>query len=136
MPVYTRVIAFPVELTAADDLSADRDAMDHAIAAVQYIETRDVTGSLTVGKLTVTGPAAARADYLVAYGSGPLALAKVDEWRSAGLEVESRDVGGLIVHRPVNPAACGRAAGLAQIDARAADPNNVLWTVDLKGGAA
>jgi hypothetical protein len=103
MPVYTRFIAFPVELTAADDVSADRDAMDHAIAAVQHIEARDVTGSLTVGQVAVTGPARVRADYLVAYGSGPLALAKVQEWRAAGLEVESREARGGWVHRPVAP---------------------------------
>jgi hypothetical protein len=103
MPVFIRYVAFPVELTADDEAAADRDAMDHAIAAAQHIEARDVTRSLTVGLVTVTAPrpARARADYLVAYGTGPLAMAKVDGWRQAGLQVDSRQVDGLWIHRPV-----------------------------------
>jgi hypothetical protein len=112
MPVYTRHITFPIELTAVDAAAADRDAMDHAIAAVQHIEARDVTRSLTVGLVTVTAPkpARARADYLVAYGTGPLAMAKVDGWRLAGLEVDSRQVRGTWVHRPVSASAGTEAA--------------------------
>lgn len=49
-------------------------------------------------------PGAARADYLVAYGTGPLAMEKVEQWRAAGLEVDSREIRGTWVHRPVDPA--------------------------------
>jgi len=105
MPVYTRTVTFPLELTAADDASADRDAMDHAIAAVQHITGRVAAGSLTVGQLTVSGPARAHADHLLAYGTGPLAMAKVEQWRAGGLEVDSREVRGTWVHRPVQASA-------------------------------
>lgn len=141
MPVYTRFIAFPVTLTAENEVAADRGAMDHAIAAVQHIEGRDVTGSLTVGKITATppalAPAPARAEWLVAYGRGPLAMERVARWLAEGRAVDSRLVRGTWVHKPVGPDACGKAAVLPLILAAAdAGPNTVLWAVDPKAGAA
>jgi len=96
MPVYRRQVTFPVELTAPDAVAADRDAMDHAVAAIQHVEARDTSGSLSVGTLTVTdaGPR-----WVLVYGHGQRAAASVAEWLAAGA-VDSRLVRGMWVHRP------------------------------------
>lgn len=107
MPVFHRTVTFPVELSAPDAVAADRDAMDHAVAAVQHVEARDTAGSLTIGKLTVTDapPAPTYPRWRVVYGCGPRALQQVCAWLAEGRAVDSRLVRGLWVHRP---AAAGR----------------------------
>lgn len=103
MPVYHRTVTFPVELTAPDAVAADRDAMDHAVAAVQHVEARDTAGSLNIGKLTVTEPPPAPTfpRWTVVYGCGGHAMAQVLAWLADGNAVDSRLVRGLWVHRPV-----------------------------------
>lgn len=112
MPVYRRTVTFPVELTAPDAVAADRDAMDHAVAAVQHVEARDTAGSLNIGKLTVTDapPAPTFPRWLVVYGQGERATAQVRAWLAEGNAVDSRLVRGMWVHRPVTaPAGTGGA---------------------------
>ena len=103
MPVFTREVRFPVQLSAPDAVAADRDAMDHAVAAVQHVEARDVSGSLTIGKLTVTvpPPAPTYPRWTVVYGCGEHAMAQVLAWLAEGNSVDSRIVRGTWVHRPV-----------------------------------
>lgn len=116
MPVYTRQVTFPMELTAADPVAADRDAMDHAVAAVQHVEARDTAGSLNIGKLTVTvtvtvpAPAPTYPRWTVVYGHGERAMAQVAQWLAEG-GVDSRLVRGLWVHRPAVREQPGTEAG-------------------------
>lgn len=102
MPVYTRRITFPLQLTARDEASADRDARDLAEAAAQQVEDRDVAGAVSVGKVTVTVPFPEPTfpRWIVAYGRGERAMALVAQWLSEGKGVDSRLVRGLWVHRP------------------------------------
>jgi hypothetical protein len=103
MPVYHRTVTFPVELTAPDAVAADRDAMDHAVAAVQHVEARDTTGALSVGRLTVAvpPPVPVYPRWTVAYGQGEHAMAQVLAWLAEGSAVDSRLARGMWVHRPV-----------------------------------
>lgn len=96
MSVYRRLVALPLELTAPNPAAADRHAADLAGAAADRIEALDAAGSLTVGPVTVTTPPAR---YLVAYGAGQHATARVGQWLSAGA-VDSCLVRGTWVHRP------------------------------------
>jgi len=96
MPVYRRTVTLPLELTAADPAAADRDALDLAQAAAQQVEDRDVTGALSVGKVTVTRP---QPRWTVVYGHGPRATEQVGVWLPES-GVDSRLVNGLWVHRP------------------------------------
>ena len=75
-----------------------------------------------------------KAEYVAAFGHGPLALAKVAQWLAEGRAVDSRLVRGTWVHKP-GPAPVGKPAGAARVLA-AANPNTVLWAVDSKAGAA
>lgn len=103
MPVFHRTVTFPVELSAPDAVAADRDVLDHAVAAVQHVEARDTAGSLTIGKLTVTDapPAPTYPRWTVTYGHGEHATAQVFAWLAEGSAVDSRLVRGMWVHRPV-----------------------------------
>jgi len=103
MPVFTREVRFPVQLSAPDAVAADRDAMDHAVAAVQHVEARDTSGALCVGKLTVTvpPPAPTYPRWTVVYGQGEHAMAQVLAWLAEGSAVDSRLARGMWVHRPV-----------------------------------
>ena len=96
MPVYRRTVTLPLELTAANPAAADRDALDLAEAAAQQVEDRDVTGALSVGKVTVTAP---QPRYVVVYGHGERATAQLGAWLAQGA-VDSRLVRGMWVHRP------------------------------------
>jgi len=113
MPVFRRQVTFPVELTAPDAVAADRDAMDHAVAAVEHVYARDTAGSLSVGKLTVTVPAPAPTypRWTVVYGQGEQATAQVLAWLAEGRSVDSRLVRGMWVHRPVTREQTGTGAG-------------------------
>lgn len=103
MPVYTRRITFPLQLTARDADSADRDARDLAESAAQRLEDRDPAGALSVGKVTVTipFPEPTFPRWTVVYGHGEHATAQVLAWLAEGAAVDSRIVRGLWVHRPV-----------------------------------
>lgn len=103
MPVFTRRVMFPLQLTARDAASADRDALDLAEAAAAQVEERDVAGTLTVGKVTVTKPFPEPSfpRWIIAYGQGEGAMGLVAQWLAEGKGVDSRLVRGLWVHRPV-----------------------------------
>ena len=109
MPMFTRLIAFPMTVTANDAGGADTFAREQVEAVVDGLEARDVTQTLAVGRVSVTRPgdqpttAPAKAEYLAAFGHGPLALAKVAQWLAEGRSVDSRLVRGGWVHRPVAP---------------------------------
>jgi|GEM_PF-6563142 len=113
MPVYTRRITFPLQLTARDAASADRDARDLAESAAQRLEERDPAGALSVGKVTVTVPFPEPAfpRWTVVYGQGEHAMAQVCAWLAEGSAVDSRLVRGLWVHRPVPCEQPGTGAG-------------------------
>lgn len=97
MPVYHRTVTLPLELSAQSPAAADRDALNLAEAAAQQVEDWDVTGALSVGKVTVTHP---QPRYIVVYGHGERATAQVGAWLTGG-GVDSRLVRGVWVHRPV-----------------------------------
>lgn len=111
MPMFTRIVRFPMTVTADDAKAADVFARDQAEAAADAIEARDTAQTIAVGRVSVTRPgeqpepprtpAPAKADYLAAFGHGPLALAKVTQWLAEGRAVDSRLVRGGWVHRPV-----------------------------------
>jgi len=96
MPVYRRTVTLPLELTASNPAAADRDALDLGEAAAQQVEDRDVTGALSVGKVTVSHP---QPRWIVVYGRGQRATAQVGAWLASS-GVDSRLVNGLWVHRP------------------------------------
>lgn len=145
MPLFTRIVGFPMTVTAPDGKAADVYARDQVEALVDGLEQRDITRTLAVGRVSVTRPgdqpkptptpAPARAEQLTAYGHGPLAVNRVARWLAEGRAVDSRLVRGTWVHKPTGPAA-GRPAALARLLAAAADPDTVLWTADPKEGAA
>ena len=109
MPLYTRIVKFPITVTAADAQGADQFARDQVEAVVDGLEARDVTQTLAIGRISVTrpgdqpapAPTPAKAECVAAFGRGPLARAKVAEWLSEGRAVDSRLVRGGWVHRPV-----------------------------------
>lgn len=146
MPLYTRIIKFPITLTAPDAKAADTFARDQVEAVIEGLEARDTAQTIAVGRVSVTRPgdqpepartpAPARAEQLTAYGCGPLARNRVARWLAEGRAVDSRLVRGGWVHRPVGPAPDGKPAAAARVLAAAENPNTVLWAVDPKAGAA
>lgn len=105
MPVYRRTVTLPLELTAPDPAAADRDAMDLGEFAAEAAAEHDVSGALSVGRLTVTTPPPVPAPrWIVVYGAGERATAQVCAWLTEG-GVDSYKRGGLWVHRPATAAA-------------------------------